>query len=123
MYYKAVCVDCSLQFDIELGGGFVFYQLVCSDCGAVKIAPRRRPAGQLQSMELSQLSMYLSDKSLWTKDGARFDKAETGLIYRLIGDCVCGGAMVPEWHSQAKRRCPKCKSANLQKYISETVSD
>jgi hypothetical protein len=101
------------------GGGFTHYLLVCDQCGDIKSAPHRAPREINHTMTESESSAYLADKSRWTKDGPKFEPVEEEIIQQLLGSCVCGGSMIPEWNEGAIRRCPNSRGTE----ISATPSD
>lgn len=74
-------------------------------------------------MTEAELSAYLGDKFLWTKDGGKFEPVEVEIISRLLGTCACGDSMVPEWEEGAVRRCPNCRGTEISLEFPDIVRD
>lgn len=88
----ATCNDCGHTFRVSGGGGFLFYELRCEKCGASK------------QIRHDEVNIEVSD----AKSGmGKHDRSE---IERLAGSCRCGGRFTFD----AKPRCPKCKSVDIE---------
>ena len=121
--FLATCKDCDKHFSCNAGGGFTHYLLICEDCGTAKGAPRRKDRTQSDTLSEHEIAHYLKNPKLWLKDGLPFNSDEKAIIDKLLGLCSCGGKMLLESESTARRRCPKCKSINLITQHSGILSD
>ena len=90
--FDAVCQDCQHRFRLTDGSSFTYLQLRCGLCGKAKNFP------------ISDLINRLGPEFNFAQPDA-MDRVEN-----LAGLCKCGGT----FSSNAKARCPKCKSDHLE---------
>ena len=116
MTYRAACQECGHRSKVEVGGGFVFHLLHCTQCGKAKAVS----FDELGEVHLQYLKGLEGPYSVATSDHDEAAKATfTGRaisestyerkVQRLAGSCRCGARFT----FRAKPRCPKCRSVRL----------
>lgn len=114
--YKTKCRSCNYQFELSKGGGWTWYQKICSDCGKELRVPRNAPLGAEVGIALTNLDLakHLSDSTKWSRRGGKFEKFEIDMLNEMTSTCACGGDMICEMNPNIIYRCPSCKSSDLQ---------
>ena len=115
--YEATCKNCHQEFELVKGGGFNWYQKVCTTCGQDMKIPRKGPEIFEDGVTLSYLDLvkHLADgPSKWSRKGGALDLEERKMLDEMTSICSCGGAMTSETSKDVVYRCPKCKSPDLE---------
>ena len=120
---QAICKTCKHEFTFQTGGGFSYYQLLCTNCALTKIAPRKAPATDIEELSEKELAEYLGNSKLWQKNGSSFSKKENIIIQKLLSTCKCGGEMIPEWDARVRHRCPTCNGVHICARGGDLLSD
>ena len=117
MTYRAACQECGHRFKAEVGGGFVYHLLHCTQCGKAKAVS----FDELGEVHLQYLKGLEGPYSVATAGHDEAVKATyTGRaisestyerkVQRIAGSCRCGARFT----FRAKPRCPKCRSVRLE---------
>jgi len=117
MSYRAACEECGYRSKVEIGGGFAFHLLHCTQCGKAKSVS----FDQLGDVHLQYLKGLEGPYSIATAahdDAVKSTYTGRAIsestyerrVQRFAGSCRCGGRFT----FRAKPRCPKCRSTKLE---------
>ena len=115
--YAARCHRCGAEFVAQEGGGFFFHLLHCDRCGSEK-GIRFHDLGEIHLKFLKGLGMpycgVTCHYDLWIQENYPGEPITEEEYHRAVetfaGKCDCGG----HYRMDAKARCPKCHSADIE---------
>lgn len=114
--YLAKCLKCGTEFEANSGGGFFFHLLHCDKCGREKTI-RFRGLGELHMAFMKGMDFAYSSGSEGFNSKAREYQGEPidveeyeAKVEEIAGKCRCRGL----YKLQAKVRCPKCRSDEIE---------
>ena len=123
--YQATCLKCGHSFEAREGGGFHFHLLHCDKCGREKII-RFRDLGELQMAFMKGMDFAYSSGSHEFDEKAREFQGEPidvevyeQKVEEIAGKCRCRG----HYQLEAKVRCPKCRSDEIENGITLVMYD
>lgn len=114
---NATCRECGHRFTIKDGGGFHFHLLRCEECGSTKDIGFDE-LGEIHLRYLKGLEapycIATSEHDEYVRenyDGEPLEEEEyESKVEEIAGKCKCGG----QFRFDAKPRCPKCKSVEIE---------
>ena len=113
----AKCKTCGHDFVVDHGGGFFFHLLRCDSCSRTKSLDFEEIGElHLQYLKSSDMPYSIAGQEQWENVRENYQgKALPEGDYRkavekLAGKCKCGG----NFSFNAKPRCPKCKSLDIE---------
>jgi Zn finger protein HypA/HybF involved in hydrogenase expression len=114
--YQAKCLKCGNEFEANSGGGFFFHLLHCDKCGREKTIPFKN-LGELQMAFMKGMDFACGsgsdvfDAKTREYQGEPIDVEEyEAKVEEIAGKCRCRGL----YKLQAKIRCPKCRSDEIE---------
>ena len=114
---RAECKICGYDFEVDHGGGFFFHLLRCDSCSRTK-SLNFDEIGEphLQYLKGLDIPYSIETEDQWEyarkeyKGKVLSEEAYYKAVEDIAGKCKCGG----NFTFNAKPRCPKCNSLEIE---------
>ena len=120
---KTTCLQCGHTFIDRSGGGRLFHQFRCENCGESKFVSHEEMGeayDRYADKSIQDFFGELQNEPNFKIEGEHekdYEKDYEKDVESIVGRCECGGRYL----LHAPSRCPKCHSTQLETDDSDTI--